>query len=57
MLNEDFSCCDFIKFYYNVKMQYKPKGRSLTIPFIFLITTFVCIVITNILISFTNKYS
>jgi hypothetical protein len=36
MLNEDFSMCDFIKLYCNIKIEYKPKNRKFIIPTLFL---------------------
>lgn len=47
MLNDDYSCLDFLKFYYNVKLEYKPKDRNLQIPMVFIITTLCSIFILN----------
>lgn len=41
MLNEDYTCCDFVRFYCNVKLAYKPTNRSCTIPMVFIITSIV----------------
>jgi hypothetical protein len=57
MLVEDFSVLDLLKFYCNVKIEYKPKRRKLTIPIIFFITFFINITILNVLIDFTHQYS
>jgi len=48
---------DLLKFYCNVKIEYKPKGRKLTIPIIFIISFFINVAIVNILINFTKDYS
>jgi hypothetical protein len=56
MLNESFSCLDLVKFYCNVKVEYKPKKRSCTIPIIFLFAFIVNLVILNITIRFTDSY-
>lgn len=56
MLDNDHNCCDFIKFYYNVKIQYKPQSRSCKIPVVFLATTLCSILILNGLIVFNRDY-
>ena len=47
MLNNDYSCFDLFKFYYNVKLEYKPKKRNLQIPLVFLLCTFSALLIMN----------
>lgn len=47
MLDDRPSCFDFLKFYYNVKVQYKPQTRSLKIPVVFIITALCAILILN----------
>lgn len=56
MLNEQFTCLDLVKFYCNVKIEYKPKRRKCTIPIIFLIAFFANVTILNVVIQFTNFY-
>lgn len=57
MLNEKFSLMDLLKFYCNVKIEYKPKSRKLTIPVIFFISVIINVAILNVLIEFTKDYS
>lgn len=57
MLNDNYSLCDMVKFYCNVKIDYRPKKRKLQIPLVFLITTLVCIGITNVILYFTYHYA
>jgi palmitoyltransferase len=57
MLNEEFTCWDHVKFYCNVKAEYKPKQRSCTIPLIFIITYLLNLAIFNLIIKFTETYS
>lgn len=52
MLDMNYTCCDFLKFYYNVKLEYKPKSRSLTIPITFILTTLVALTIFHGLLVF-----
>ncbi len=47
MLNDNYSCFDFLKFYYNVKLEYKPKNRSMASPIAFLLTTFCSLLILH----------
>lgn len=54
MLNEDFSCCDFIKFYCNIKIEYKPKRRKFIVPLLFLVGFIMNVGIVNILLDFTK---
>lgn len=56
MLDDKYSCCDFLKFYYNVKLQYKPQSRSYVIPIVFLLTSICCLLILNGLLKFTKLY-
>jgi hypothetical protein len=37
MLNEDYNCLDYFKFYYNIKMEYKPTDRSCIKPFLLIL--------------------
>jgi hypothetical protein len=50
MLNDNYTLFDFLKFYYNVKLEYKPKDRSYIIPIVFLITALCSIFIINMLL-------
>lgn len=52
MLDDSYSCMDFFKFYYNVKLEYRPKERSMTIPIVFLLSTFSAIFILHGLLTF-----
>jgi hypothetical protein len=54
MLNEQYGCCDFVKFYCNVKMEYRPKGRSLAIPMVFLATFLLNTLVLNLSLKFTD---
>jgi hypothetical protein len=56
MLDEDYSCCDLLKFYCNLKIEYKPKKRNLTIPIVFLIALVTNTVIINIFFHFMEWY-
>lgn len=56
MLNDDYSCCDFIKFYYNVKVQYHPTDRSNKIPIIFFLTTIFTVFVVNAFLQFNQYY-
>lgn len=53
MLDDKYSCCDFLKFYYNVKLEYKPKSRSFVVPITFILTTLCSVLILNGLLTFT----
>lgn len=52
MLNDSYTCFDFFKFYYNVKIDYKPKSRNLTVPIVFLLSTFAALFILHGLLVF-----
>jgi hypothetical protein len=54
MLNEDYSCFDFVKFYCNIKIEYKPKRRKYVIPLLFLIGFIINVGLVNILIDFSE---
>ena len=41
MLDDNFTALDMVRFYCNVKVEYKPKERSYTIPVVFLISLLV----------------
>ncbi len=56
MLDERYTILDFIKFYCNVKIEYRPKGRSLTQPICFLLTTAVVFFFINFFLNFTHHY-
>lgn len=56
MLNDDYNCTDFFKFYYNVKLEYRPKDRSMTIPIVFLLCTFSALFIIHGLLVFKKDY-
>jgi len=47
MLNNKYTACDFLKFYYNVKVQYQPTHRSYKIPLVFFITTIFSVAVVN----------
>ncbi len=55
MLDENFSCCDFIKFYCNIKIEYKPKGRRYIIPVLFLVGLLMNVAIINIFLEFQEE--
>lgn len=56
MLDEDYSCCDYVKFYCNLKIEYKPKSRSLKIPLVFLVSLVVNVAIVNLFFRFVEWY-
>ena len=56
MLNEEYTCLDMLKFYCNVKIEYKPKKRKLAFPLIFLFSFVVVVGALNTLISFAKNY-
>ena len=56
MLDENYTCCDWIRFYCNVKLEYRPKKRKLTIPFVFIISLILNIGILNLGIVFYEWY-
>lgn len=56
MLNDEYNCLDFLKFYYNVKIEYKPKSRSYVIPFVFFTTAFCSLLIMHGLLMFKKQY-
>lgn len=53
MLNQNYSMCDFLKFYYNVKVQYSPQKRSMQIPIVFIATALCALLILNSLLVFS----
>jgi hypothetical protein len=53
MLNQNYSTCDFLKFYYNVKVQYSPQKRSMQIPIVFIVTALCALLILNSLLVFS----
>ena len=56
MLNEDYGCCDMVRFYCNVKMEYRPKYRNLTIPTVFLLTLVFNLAVLHLNINFNEWY-
>lgn len=56
MLDDHYTCCDFLKFYYNVKLEYKPKSRNFTIPIVYILTALCSILILNGLLIFEYEY-
>ena len=56
MLDEEYSCNDLVKFYCNVKLEYKPKRRKLTVPMVFIVALTFNVVITNLFFRFTEWY-
>ena len=47
MLDDKYTFLDLFKFYYNVKLQYKPKDRSLQIPIVFMVSLVSAVLILN----------
>lgn len=56
MLDDEYTCFDFLKFYYNVKLQYKPKSRSFVIPTVFILTAACCLTILHGLLVYRQNY-
>lgn len=56
MLNDEYSCLDFFKFYYNVKLDYRPKDRSLVMPIVFVLSTFCCLLIAHGLVEIKQDW-
>lgn len=56
MLNNNYTACDFLKFYYNVKVQYQPTHRSYIIPIVFFITTIFSVLVVNGFLEFSENY-
>jgi hypothetical protein len=56
MLNEEFSCLDFLKLYCNVKIEYKPIGRKMTYPILFLTSFILNVGLLNVLVKFVNQW-
>lgn len=56
MLDNRYTYCDFLKFYYNVKVRYSPQKRNMQIPIVFLVSTFISLLIINGLIKFNEMY-
>ncbi len=56
MLDEKYNCFDFLKFYYNVKLQYKPKSRNYTLPIVYLITALTSLLILHGLLELKRDY-
>ena len=56
MLDEKYNCFDFLKFYYNVKLEYKPKSRNYTLPIVYLITVLTSLLILHGLLEFKRDY-
>lgn len=52
MLDDRYSCFDFLKFYYNVKLEYKPKNRSIITPVAFIVTAICALLIQHGLLIF-----
>lgn len=50
MLDEQFSMFDLVKFYCNIKIEYKPKKKKYAIPIIFIISFILNLFIINIFI-------
>lgn len=50
MLDEQFSMFDLVKFYCNIKIEYKPKKKKYAIPTIFIISFILNLFIINIFI-------
>ena len=57
MLNEEFTCCDMLKLYCNVKLEYKPSRRKYTYPLIFLFSFALNVALLNVLLTFVEWYS
>ena len=56
MLDEDYSCCDLVRFYCNVKLEYRPKTRNMSIPMVFLVSLAVNGAIINLMLRFKEWY-
>lgn len=56
MLDDDYSCFDFLKFYYNVKLEYKPKKRNIITPLAFLLTAVCSLIIFHGLLVYKYDY-
>jgi hypothetical protein len=56
MLDEQYTFMDLIKFYCNLKLEYRPKKRKLTIPIVFLVALALNIAIINIFFHFVEWY-
>jgi hypothetical protein len=56
MLDDHYTSCDLLKFYYNVKVEYNLKARSYKIPIVFFITAICCILIINALLIFKKDF-
>lgn len=56
MLDENYNICDYIKFYCNLKIEYKPKKRNLKIPTVFLLALVVNVSIINLFFHFVEWY-
>ena len=50
MLNNKYTMWDMVKFYYNVKIQYKPNNRSYQMPIVFISCTIIGLAIMNTLL-------
>lgn len=57
MLDESFSVVDMFKFYCNIKIEYRPKGRKVIIPLLFIISFLVNLFVINFFLSFTSDYA
>ena len=53
MLNEEYTCLDMLKFYCNVKIEYRPKKRKLTFPLLFIVSFLVVVGGLNALLEFS----
>jgi hypothetical protein len=48
---------DMLKFYCNIKIEYRPKGRKAIIPLLFLVSFMVNLFVINFFLDFTSDYA
>ncbi len=48
---------DLVKFYCNIKIEYKPKGKKYTIPILFIVSFILNLGILNFYLNFTEDYT
>jgi palmitoyltransferase ZDHHC13/17 len=57
MISENYTFSDFVKFYCNVKIEYRPKSRGTAIPLVFILCSIIAITSINVILSFSNEYA
>ena len=55
MLDEKYSLGDMMKFYCNIKIEYRPKKRTFTIPLLFIVSFVLNLFIINMFLKFTDE--